>query len=387
MENTSALKVLLVAEGSGGHLIPALQVAGQLSKVGVMTKVWYTERRKAARLLKALAEASARAHGSRLNDAAQPLHEVEAISLGPCRTILDRFRQMRELWVRSQRCFESFAPDVVAGFGGWTSAPVVLAARRRHIRCLIHEQNVEMGRANRFLARWVDRVAVSFEETQQKLNKHRTVVTGLPIRESIGRECCAEETEQFGLDNARPTILVIGGSQGAHAVNELVVDAVRHFSDKERSSCQMLHMTGSTDEIWVRDIYLRYGVTSWVAPSLLAMDAAYAQSDIVIARAGASTIAELARCGKPAILIPYPHAGGHQRINAKLAESVGGCVVIEEGKSQGLRLLAVLRRLLADKRLRTMMGCEMRRLAVPDATERLTKAILELRKTNGKIAA
>jgi len=367
MENASSLKVLLVAEGSGGHLIPALQVAELLAKTGARATVWYARRHPSASLADAL-----------VKEAADAGVEVRAMPFATSRRLLDRLWQCGQLWSQTQRWLDASAPDVVVGFGGWVSAPVILAARWRHIHCVLHEQNVAVGRANRLLVRWVDRVAVSFRETQASLNDTPSVVTGMPVRDAIGRSSREAHAARFGFSAAQPTLLVLGGSQGSRTINRVVSDLVERLSSDERRRWQFLHITGAADERAVRSAYARHEVTAWVAPFLTDMEAAYAQADVVIARAGAATITEVARCGKPAILIPYPYAGGHQTVNARLVEHCGGGLLLEEGESTAVRLLSAVRRLLADERLRLMMGRQMRQLAVPDAADRLTKAIVEL---------
>jgi UDP-N-acetylglucosamine--N-acetylmuramyl-(pentapeptide) pyrophosphoryl-undecaprenol N-acetylglucosamine transferase len=157
-----------------------------------------------------------------------------------------------------------------------------------------------------------------------------------------------------------------------------MVQIVALLSSEERRTWQVLHLVGSSDEPMVSQAYTTRRVSAWVAPFLVEMEAAYAQADVVIARSGASTIAELARCGTPAILIPYPYAGGHQRANARLVEAMGGGLMMEESEASPERVLAAIRRMLADARLRSMMGTQMRGLDCSDAAERLTDAIVEV---------
>ena len=375
------MKVLLVAEGSGGHLIPALQVARTLAEYGVQSKVWYAQRSHLAPLAHALAEEMG---GVRVD--VNPIPVVSSQGLG-------RLWQCGRLWRQAQRCLEAFAPDVVVGFGGWTSAPVLLAAylrrtlplagfggaaaRRRWIGCVVHEQNVAMGRTNRLLACWADRVAVSFPETRDGWLGASAVLTGLPIRRGIGEPSRSTAARQLDMHPERPTVLVLGGSQGARAINRLMIQATPLLSSEERDAWQILHLTGLADEAAVREAYAAEGVTARVAPFLLEMGAAYALADVVIARAGASTIAELARCGTPAILIPYPHANGHQLANARVVEAIGGGLVMEEPEATAARLVGSVRRLLADRRLRILMGAQLRALDCADAAERLSRTIVE----------
>jgi len=368
MANTSpSVRALLVAEGSGGHLIPALEVAGALAEAGARVQVWYAHRPHLARLAEELTRARA---GGSVEIRPMPLQA----SAGP----LARLWRCGALWLSAHRGFDSFAPAVVVGFGGWVSVPVILAARQRGIACMLHEQNAVLGGANRWLARRVDGVALSFPETQGLVAGVRSVVTGMPVRRRIGAPSRAQSARSFGLAPERPTLLILGGSQGSHAVNRLVVDALEGCTATERSAWQLLHVSGPADERMVRDAYVRLGAASWVAPFLVDMEAAYAQADLVVARAGASTIAELARCGLPAILIPYPYAGGHQRVNAEAVEASGGGLMIEESEATPARLLAMIRRILLDRRLRAMMGEQARSLSGRDAAGRLAREILAL---------
>ena len=226
MQKNTPLSVVLVAEGSGGHLIPALEVAHRLAKLGARTQVWYAQRRQLAPLASALME-----------DVVDPAIELHPLGVTGGRNLLGRLWQCGQLWYQSERCFAERAPDVVVGFGGWISAPVVLAARRRQIRCLLHEQNAALGRTNRWLSRWVDRVAVSFPETTARLNGQPAVVTGMPVRETIG-DPTRTRAVRFGLDPQRPTLLVLGGSQGSQAINAMMSDIAEQVSPDERQRLQ-----------------------------------------------------------------------------------------------------------------------------------------------------
>lgn len=404
------LRVLLVAEGSGGHLIPALQVAKALAAQGAAVKVWYAARRQTRQLTTALMQ--------EMQETEHVAIDVDPIPMNASANPLQRLWQCGQLWYRAQRCFDAFAPDVVVGFGGWVSAPVIMAARLRRaterlpwrgmqarlcrllgvrqggipsgvegrrgrgvsgaMGCVLHEQNVRLGRANRWLARWVDQVAVSFIETQAQLNGTRSILTGLPVRHRVGQTSKAQAAATFGWDPDRLTLLVLGGSQGSRAINRLMTQVAGRLSSHERETWQILHVAGSADAAMVTAAYAAHGVTAWVRPFLVEMDAAYAQADLVVARAGASTIAELARCGKPSVLIPYPYAGAHQRANAQVVEAAGGGVMIEEREADPAWVLTTLRRILVDKRLRDIMGLQMRSLDQPNAAERFTDAIMEL---------
>ena len=357
------LKALFVADGSGGHLIPALETAATLASAGAEVRLWYAQRPQTLGWAHAMAR---QVVGDRVTVAAIPV-------AGGAR-LIDRLRHGSRLWAEAGRCLDTFAPDVVVGFGGWISAPVVMAARLRRIKCVIHEQNAVMGRANRWLAPWVHRVAVTFPQAGDR----RTVKTGLPVRRAIGHAQRGDAAARFGLDAGRPTLAVIGGSQGARAVNRIVVDALGRALPEEQHRWQVLHITGPADEAMARQAYAERGIAAHVTAFLADMADAYAMADVVVSRAGASTIAELARCGLPAILIPYPHARGHQRANARLVAASGGGVVIEESRLAAALLLDTVRRLLADADCRDAMRAGIRTLGVLDAAQRLSDAIADV---------
>lgn len=361
------MKVLLVAEASGGHLIPALQVAKSLAKAGVQARVWYAKREPIAPLADALAQ-----------DSRSEAVEVDPIAVTRGLSFWGRLSECKDLWSRAESYFAEFKPDVVVGFGGWISAPVLLAARKRGIGCLVHEQNVVMGRANRLLSRVAQRVAVSFPQTCKQAPAKRAVMTGMPVRAGFGSTSRDAAAARFSLRADLKTLLVLGGSQGSRVLNRLMVDSASELTSEEALAWQIIHITGAADLPMVREAYQAAKVAFWVDSFLTGMDAAYALADVVLARAGASTIAELACCGKPAILIPFPFAGGHQRANASVVESAGAGVVIEEKTATTMEILSHLRLIFADSALRQFMAKRMQALNRADAAEKITQEILQL---------
>ncbi len=368
------LNIVLVSEGSGGHLIPAMEVAKTLAGSAHRLRLWYVERPALSALV--------RDSLSQLRVMGVEMETIRIVSSRwPILRVACRTAQAATLWAQAHRVFHRFHPHLVVGFGGWVCIPIVWAARQRRLRVLLHEQNVRLGRANRFLLRrhWVDQVAISFDQTRAFLNGTPTVVTGLPIREDGAQHTREEAASRCGLSPSAFTLLVMGGSQGAHVLNRLMADLVTSLSEGERTNWQVIHVTGPHDVALMQQRYAAYGVHAWIAPHLTQMHGAYQVADVVIARSGASTIAELARYGRPAILIPYPHAAGHQRDNAALVESVGGGIVMEERHASAPRLLGVLRRMAHDSRLRHMMAEQILTLAKPDATRQLAALIETMR--------
>jgi UDP-N-acetylglucosamine--N-acetylmuramyl-(pentapeptide) pyrophosphoryl-undecaprenol N-acetylglucosamine transferase len=331
--------------------------------MGVAVQLWYVNRKRIGPLIEALTRSL------------DPRIELRPIPVQQPLTMMSRLRAIGRLWRDAHRLFKAEQPAAVVGFGGWASVPVVLAAKECGIPTLLHEQNVQFGRANRRLARLVDAVAVSFAETRQRMGVHMTV-TGLPVRPEIGMTSRSEGAARLGLDAGKPTLLIVGGSQGAQALNRIMAGIAGLMTPPETSSWQIVHIAGANEADALSQSYADAKVSAAVYPYLADMAAAYAAADLVISRSGASTVAELARCSKPAILVPYPHASGHQRANAELAEQVGGGMVFEDQEASADRVLSAARRILADERLRFMMGQQMHNLDYPNAAVHLAELIL-----------
>lgn len=365
------VRALLVAEGSGGHVIPALEVARQLRESGAAVDVLYAQRSQVAGLLHELLR-SVQAAGVRVHPMA-----VSASPRGVPRTLW-RVWQLRGIWRAARTVCRQQRPNIAVGFGGWVSVPVVWAARASRIPVVLHEQNARLGRANRWLQPWAEAIAISFDSPCDELDGTAAVLTGLPIRRVIGTVTRHEAAAALGLDANAPTVVVLGGSQGSQALNRLMIEVIRRVTETERRAWQVIHLTGPAGHRAIQTAYAQAGLRCWVAPHLDRMEWAYALADLAVARCGASTMAELARCGVPAIVIPYPHASGHQRDNAKLLESAGAAVRLEERDATPGRLLEHLRGLLSDPARRQRLRARMAGLARPDAAEQLASVIARL---------
>jgi len=256
---------------------------------------------------------------------------------------------------QSQRILEKFRPDVVVGVGGYASAPVLLAAKLKGLPFLIHEQNAWPGLTNRLLARWAERVCVSFPDADRAFHRGRTVLTGNPLRR--GMEDCPPVPQE------EPQLLIFGGSRGARAINQLVVQALP-LLDGFRGRLRIVHQTGAEDLERVRQGYRQAGwEDAGVVPFIDDMAAAYAAAHLVICRAGATTIAELTACGRPAILIPYPFAAAdHQTGNARALAHRGAALLLPQADLTAERLATVIGDLLADQERRLTMAATARSL-------------------------
>jgi UDP-N-acetylglucosamine--N-acetylmuramyl-(pentapeptide) pyrophosphoryl-undecaprenol N-acetylglucosamine transferase len=232
--------------------------------------------------------------------------------------------QFLQGWREAGSLLRKFRPDWVLGMGGYLSVPVILTARMMGVRTLLHEQNVFPGLSNRFLSRWADSVAVSFPGSEAYFKRKNVWVSGLPIRPEMGQTDQTTGRRSFGLDMQTSTVLVFGGSLGAQRLNTIVTHAWP-LLQKKGISFQVIHVTGTKDFERVEPLYRGLGFAAKVLPYCHKMDEAYAASDAVVCRSGASTVAELMVVKRPALLVPYPHASNnHQLYNARVLEQKGG---------------------------------------------------------------
>ncbi|MDI6640775.1 MAG: undecaprenyldiphospho-muramoylpentapeptide beta-N-acetylglucosaminyltransferase [Elusimicrobiota bacterium] len=309
-------KILIAAGGTGGHIYPAICLAEKLEKMCQPVFVI----RKDDKWESVLTEKKYNYYG--IN-----------ISGFPRKILIELLYFFPKLFFSFFKAFsiiKKVKPDKVIGLGGYVSFPIVCIAKLCRISTIIHEQNVIPGLANKLLAHITDKIAISFYETEKFFPKDKTYFTGNFIREELFEVSRNQAFEYFKLDRAKFTVLVFGGSQGARSINKFIVDSLE-LIEEYKNSIQFIHLTGERDFVFVKDAYLGKDFQAIVLPYLHEMWNAYAVADLVISRAGATTIAELIALRKPAVLIPYPYAtGNHQLYNAKYLEKMGLAVVIEE---------------------------------------------------------
>jgi UDP-N-acetylglucosamine--N-acetylmuramyl-(pentapeptide) pyrophosphoryl-undecaprenol N-acetylglucosamine transferase len=261
-------------------------------------------------------------------------------------------------------------PKAVVGVGGYASGPMVMAAVLLRVPTLIHEQNFYPGLTNRLLAPWVRRVAISFEETR-RFFKGRGEVTGNPIRAEFAGARRKARSDAFG-------VLVFGGSQGARPLNNAVVEALPHLRE-QRLGLRFMHGTGAADLARVMAAYATAGFEATVLPYITAIREAYEQADLVIARAGASSVSEIAACGKASILVPLPRAAhDHQRWNARKMEEAGAAIVLEEAALDGAIMARTILGLRDDPARLLAMEKAATAMARPQAAARIADMVEEL---------
>jgi UDP-N-acetylglucosamine--N-acetylmuramyl-(pentapeptide) pyrophosphoryl-undecaprenol N-acetylglucosamine transferase len=364
------IRLMLTGGGTGGHLFPAIATAEALCRCLPGTKVLFVgTHRKMDTTSLAQYGFSARAihcHGLKGKGL---LASIQALVLLPVAFVEAVWHILR------------FRPHLVVGVGGYVTGPVVAAARFLGRPTVIHEQNSVPGLANRKLGILATRICLSLPGSEVFFPAGKTVLTGNPVRQQI-LELAGKSQNLASRKNGNPiTILVLGGSLGAHRVNELVVAAVTEYGRLLPAGIRIIHQTGMADEKWVKSVYEQAGIKADVAAFFTDMAVVYAKSDLLLSRAGATTLAELAVLGKPALLIPYPFAADdHQFKNACYYAESGGAVVMVERELTAKKLAETLAGLAGNvERLLEMAGA-MRVKGRPDATERIVDCCLDVLK-------
>jgi UDP-N-acetylglucosamine--N-acetylmuramyl-(pentapeptide) pyrophosphoryl-undecaprenol N-acetylglucosamine transferase len=350
------MRVMIAGGGTGGHLFPGIAVAREFGKRDSTTEILFvgTEQGMEARVLPR--------EGFRLETI--PIKGIKGRGLGG---LVEAAYGLPLSLVRSFLLVGRFRPDCIIGLGGYASGPVVIAGKIRGVRCFIMEQNLRPGLTNRIVGRIVDRVFTSFAATAAYLRGASVVETGNPVRWETLPE--SGKSEKF-------TILVFGGSAGAHRLNVAVLDALQKLRDLA-CKIKLIHQTGAADLAAVKSAYGGLPFEAEPVGFIEAMDRAYTKADLVIARAGATTVAELTVFGKAAILVPYPFAAhDHQRLNAMALEEAGAAQVILDRELDGERLAAAVRSLYADRSRVAAMAAAAKRLGRPGAAQRIVDECL-----------
>lgn len=268
----------------------------------------------------------------------------------------------------------SFQPDLVLGFGGYASGPVVFMAWAWRYPTAIHEQNAFPGLSNRILGKFVDRVFISFEDSARHFRPLKTVLTGNPVRRRIQRGKAAPSRRAEG----KFTLFIFGGSQGAHRINQAMEESLSRLGDL-KSRMRVIHQTGDRDYDEVRRAYEREGLEAEVHRFIQDMDRAYGAADLVLCRAGATTLFELMAMGKPAILVPYPHAANdHQTLNARTLIDAGAALMVADRELNGSSLSPILRQLSADPEKLKKMGERAQTMARPQAAGKIVDLCYEM---------
>lgn len=359
------MNVVIACGGTGGHLFPGLAVAERLRERGHSSLIFISEKE-----IDALA---VRDHVGTYRFEKLPSIGLPRL-LSPA--IIGFTRGVAGSLARCRQLYREFQPQAVLGMGGFTSTAPMWMGRRFGLPTFIHESNAIPGKANRLNARLANTVLLGFERCARYLPaRTRCVVTGTPIRTSLRRRIPAVEARRiFHLDPASPrqTLLIMGGSQGAHGLNQAILAALPRWRDE----IQVIHFTGKADEHSLRDAYARADVSAYVAAFHHQMQEAYSAADFAIARSGAASLSELAYFGLPSLLIPFPAAAeDHQTLNARIFAEAGAALLLPERELINDTLAVTVESLLADSNKLAAMAAAARTLAPADAAALVVETI------------
>ncbi len=346
------MNVIVVSAWTGGHIFPAISILNELRRrVKKLNVVFVTNKR-----------------GPAVETILRYGYKVMILEIKSSYRLLYTF-------LSAYRIVKGISPDLILGMGGMLSAPFCIIGKIMKVPVFVHEQNLFPGLTNRFLYRlyFIDRIFISFKETKMFLRGKRIVYSGNPVREEFF-QIKSEKREDI------PTILIMGGSQGAVSINRAFLDAVS-FMKKEGKKIRIIHQTGRIDFENVEKRYKDLGVNAHVFDFIEDMPSILGDADLVISRAGASTIFELSASGIPSILIPYPFAKeDHQKKNALLLKRLGAAEVIYEDQLTGKSLKNKIEALLNNPEKLKKMGESVKKLANPDSARIIADHIFSIYK-------
>ena len=358
-------KILISGGGTGGHIYPALSIADEFKRQYPDAEFLFVGAKDRMEMQKV----------------PQAGYTIEGLNIAGLQRSLDRrnlafpFKLIDSL-IRAKKIVKRFKPDIAIGTGGYASGPTLWAAQRAGIPTLIQEQNSYPGITNKLLAKRVQKICVAYGEMDRWFPKEKIIFTGNPIRADLLNvsELREEAIAHFKLDPNRKTILVLGGSLGARAINETVKN---RLIDLVKNEIQIIWQCGRNYFEEVKKASSEFDFVQ-VHPFLERMDLAYAAADVVFSRAGASTVSELCVVQKPALLLPSPNvAEDHQTKNAKALEKVGGAIVFSEN-DLGKSILINVGSLLRNEEKLSQMRAGLKTLAKPNATKDIVSEIKKM---------
>lgn len=357
------MRILLATGGSGGHIFPALQVAEELSRMG--HEVVFV-----GKFGVGLKQIEHKRYPSIFLSA-------KGLACWPPQRCIESIVCMAKAILESFRALKEIRPAAVCGFGGYAGFAVVLTAALLRYPTMIHEQNVIPGRANKFLSKFVRKIAITFRETSQYLNSPKTVLTGCPCHAQITPSTKEQLCARFQLDLHKITILVLGGSQGSHRINSEFMKTARLL--QSHLDFQVIHLCGKNDYSFLKNQYQETGIRFRLFDFLDDPGTAYQMADMVISRAGAVTVLETVKFRVPAILIPYPFAGGHQRQNAEILCQKNAARMIEEKDLTAKILERNIVELLTQRPSKEELKRNVESLVIADAAHRIAQEIVQLK--------
>jgi len=354
--DSGALRIIIAGGGTGGHLFPGVAIAQEFMARNSRNRLLFISTGNAM-------------ERSVLTKAGFSLKTIQAEGIKG-RGIFNQTVSMLKIpWgiVASVRTISAYRPDVVLGVGSYSSGPVVVGAWFMGIKIALHEQNILPGMTNRLLSHFADRIFVSFENTCARFNRAKVCVSGNPVRKEILALAAAPQAiETVPEKKDRFRVLILGGSQGAHRINLAVMEALALL--KEKGRYDFVHQTGIQDEAALKQAYQETGVDGAVAPFFDDMAQQYRQADLIICRAGATTVAEISVAAKGVIFIPFPYAAdNHQEFNARALSETGAAEIMLEKDLDGRRLAQRIEHYAANPEALARMSQRAGALGRPDA--------------------
>ncbi|MEI9865744.1 MAG: undecaprenyldiphospho-muramoylpentapeptide beta-N-acetylglucosaminyltransferase [Limisphaerales bacterium] len=369
--------IAIACGGTGGHLFPGLAVAEQLQQRGCAVALLISPKDVDQQAVKSAKH--------------MEVFTLPAVGLQN-RNYFSFARSFWQSWRAAKKIFQARPPQAVLAMGGFTSAPPILAGNAFGAKTFLHESNTIPGKANRFLARFVNEAFVGFPEAAARLKACKISVTGTPVRPQFQARDAAECRLALGLEPNRPVVLVVGGSQGASGLNDMVLSALPLLQERGRPArelsgggehaggppaLQFLHLTGTGDFEKVKAAYAALGIKAVVKPFLVEMDLALGAATISVSRSGASSLAEIAAMRLPSLLVPYPAAAdNHQLTNATAFEKTGAAKLLEQKNSTPEKVAALLTELVESETMRATMQTALAQWHAPKAAEQIAEIIL-----------
>ncbi|KKP79928.1 MAG: undecaprenyldiphospho-muramoylpentapeptide beta-N-acetylglucosaminyltransferase [Candidatus Moranbacteria bacterium RIFOXYA12_FULL_35_19] len=366
------MKIVLTGGGTGGHIIPLIAVARKIKEKEISAEFMFLGPKEnfSKKFMTAEGITIKHAMSGKMRRYFSILNFVDALKI-PIGIVQALWHL---LW---------FMPEVIFSKGGCATLPVVIAGWLYHIPILIHESDANPGMANSVLAKLASRVAVSYPSAESYFHSEQVVVTGSPLREDINKGNKENAQKMFSLLESKKTIFIWGGSQGAKAINDKILEVLPELLP----NYQIIHQTGEKNfeevkkragELGIKIGRDGYHILSFVGEELKDI---LAVTDLVISRAGSSSISEIAANGKPAIIIPIENsANDHQRMNAYSIAKIGGCVVLEESNLGEHMLLGKINEIMNNEELRNKLTQNIKSFYHPDAADRIAEGILGMTK-------
>ena len=356
------MRIVIAGGGTGGHLFPGIAIAEEFIKREKQTEVLFVGTKRGI-------------ESKLLGGAGYELRtiDIEGIKGRGMKALVKGIYSIPQSMWQSRLILKEYRPQIVIGVGGYASGPAVLAAHFMGIPTAISEQNSEPGITNRILGKFVDKIFVTYEQTAELFSRSKVLLSGNPVRAAF-----AGVRSRQKLEKDFRQLLIFGGSQGAKAINKSVVEMLPQLQ-RMKNKVRILHQTGAMEVESIREAYGRYGIKANVTEFIVDMAEAYRQADLIICRAGATSLAEITAAGKVPILIPFPWAtNDHQTKNAEALADKDAAIMIKEKDLSGNKLFEVVDGLLSNQKKLQLMEENSAKIGNINAAANIVDACLKL---------